>query len=107
MSVQEEILDILKHKVLPAFQQMKQWRAEMMAEFRVMHSHLDSIEKTLDRITRPVEPLNRSFDFVDKRLDQMDQRIQDLHADMREMRSYVFTSKVQETAYRVREKSKS
>lgn len=107
MAIQKEILDILKQKFLPELQEMKAWRADVNAELKVINGRLDAIEKRFEQVDKRFAEMDNRFDLVDKRFDQVQRRIEELHADLREVRSYVFTSKVHEATYQARERPTS
>ena len=89
--LQQEILEILKQKLLPEIAEIKADIVQIKADIRVINSRLDQLDKR--------------FDEVDKRFDKVDEETRDLKNDVREVRSYVFTSHLSEKTYSaVREK---
>jgi chromosome segregation ATPase len=125
----EEILEIIKQRLLPEIQEMKEFRTEVRAELRVINGRLDVIEKRLDGMDKRFEQVDKRFDQVNQRFEQIDKRfeqvdlrflemgrhfeqierrVSDLHDDLREVRSYAFTSRMHEGAqpYQVREPGK-
>jgi len=86
--LQNEILDVLKQRLLPEIGEIRKdldaFRVETQAEFKVIKGRLDE---------------------MDRRMDFMTSEIHELKGEVREVRSYVFTSRMSETHYAVREKS--
>lgn len=97
MPFQEEVLDILKLKLLPELQEMKDWRTQMGAELKVINGRLDRMDERF-------EQMDKRFEQVDKRFEQVDRKLEELHADLREVRSLMFVGKAREVGYQVREK---
>jgi len=67
---------------------------EMQTDMKVMNGRLDQMDKRFEQIDRKLEELHA----------EMDRKFEELHADVRELRSYVFTSKMGGAAYQVKEK---
>jgi len=86
--LQNEILDVLKQRLLPEIGEIRKdldaFRVETQAEFKVIKGRLDE---------------------MDRRMDFMTSEIHELKGEVREVRSYVFTSRMGEAHYAVREKS--
>jgi chromosome segregation ATPase len=108
MSIQEQILDVLKKQMLPEIAEIKAEQQEArMREVR-MSARLDVIDGRLERMDERFEQIDKRFDEVDKRFEQVDKRfeqvdkrfervdraIRELHEDLREVRSYVFVSRI-------------
>ena len=49
MAALEEVLDLLKLKLLPELQEMKDFRTEVRAEIKVIIGRLDAMQDTMDR----------------------------------------------------------
>jgi septation ring formation regulator EzrA len=91
MTTQDQVLEFLKHTLLPEVQ-------EISARLLVVEGRLDQIDKRFEQV-------DVRFDCVDKRFDKIERDIRELHEDLREVRSYVFVSKVGPPAgYQVRER---
>ena len=130
MSIQEQILEVLKQQLLPEIAEIKAEQQEarnreikLSARLDIIDGRLDQIDKRLDQMDKRLDQMDKRLDQMDKRLDQMDKRfdqmderfdrsdrsIRELHEDLREVRSYVFVSKVglPSRAYQVKEDSQS
>lgn len=82
--LQQEILDVLKQRLLPDISEIKADIVQLKADNKVIIGRLDQ---------------------MDKRFDKVDEEIRELKNDLREVRSYVFTSYLSEkTCSAVREK---
>ena len=77
--LQQEILDLLKQKLLPEI-------GEMKAALKVINGRLE---------------------LMDKRFDQVEEALHELRADVREVRSYVFASKMNEPSQPVAREARS
>jgi len=113
--MQNEILDILKQRLLPEIGEMRKeldaFRVQAQAEFTVIKGRLDGIDKHLEQVDKRFEQVDKRFEQVDKRLEQLDKRMDmmtfemhELKGEMREVRSYAFAARMSETHYAVREK---
>jgi len=123
MSIQEQILEVLKQQLLPEIAEIKAEQQEarnreikLSARLDIIDGRLDQIDKRLDQMDKRLDQMDKRLDQMDKRFDQMDERfdrsdrsIRELHEDLREVRSYVFVSKVglPSRAYQVKEDSQS
>lgn len=50
MAIHQEVLDILKQKLLPELQGMKDWRTQTSAELKVVNGRLHRIDKRFEEI---------------------------------------------------------
>jgi len=83
--LQQEILDILRQKLVPEIAEIKADMVQMKADIRVINGRLDQVDRRFDEV-------DKRFNQVDQRFDKVDEEIRELKNDLREVRSYVFTS---------------
>ncbi|MEI6787207.1 MAG: hypothetical protein WCL49_01890 [bacterium] len=99
--LQNEVLDFLKQRLLPEIGEIRKdldaFRVQTQAEFKVVYGRFDQLERRMDQIDKRMDQLDKRMDLLDRRMDQMTD-------EMREMRSYVFTTRMGETHYAVRDK---
>jgi chromosome segregation ATPase len=96
--LQQEILDILKQRLVQELEGIKADLVNIKAEIKVITGRLDRIDERFEQV-------DKHFEQVDKRFDKVDEELRDLKNDVREVRSYVFTSHLSERTYSaVREK---
>jgi hypothetical protein len=92
--LQNEVLDFLKQRLLPEIGEIRKdldaFRVQTQAEFKVVYGRFDQTDRRMDQL--------------DKRMDLLDRRMDQMTDEMREMRSYVFTTRMGETHYAVRDK---
>jgi DNA repair exonuclease SbcCD ATPase subunit len=117
MSMTEEIIEGLKAALLPELLELKQGQAEIRADLKVTNSRLDLLEERYDDLRdqmnkrfeqvdkrfddmkadmdKRFEQVNRRFDDMkgdmDRRFNQVERQIQEVHENIREVRSYVWT----------------
>ena len=106
--MQNEILDILKQRLLPEIGEMRKeldaFRVQAQAEFTVIKGRLDGIDKHLEQVDKRFEQVDKRLEQLDKRMDMMTFEMHELKGEMREVRSYAFAARMSETHYAVREK---
>jgi len=99
MPLQQEILDLLRQKLLPEVVEIKSDLQSVKADIRIINGRLDQMDKRFEQV-------DKRFEQMDKRFDDMQQQMRDLKDDVREVRSFVFTGYLTERkpAPAVREK---
>lgn len=118
-SVQKEILDVLKQKMLPELQQLstkidevdrgsKDRDAQLAASMVQMQAEMKVINGRLDTFHERFEQVDKRFEEVvsemRSRFGRVEESIRDVHADVREVRSLMFVGKAEQVGYTVREK---
>lgn len=113
--LQNEVLDFLKQRLLPEIGEIRKdldaFRVQTQAEFKVIYARFDEVDRRFalidqrfDQIDKRFEQVEKRMDQLDKRMDLLDRRMDQMTDEMREMRSYVFTTRMGETHYTVRDK---
>ena len=97
--LQQEILDVLKQKLLPEVAEIKADIVQIKADIKVINGRLDQMDKRFEQVDKRFEQVDKRFDEVDRRFDKVDEEMRDLKNDVREVRSYVFTSHLSEKTY--------
>jgi len=110
MPIQEQILEVLKKQLLPEIAEIKAEQQEAKNREIKMGARLDIIEGRLDQMDKRFDQMDDRFDNITKEIrsnsTETNRKIRELHEDLREVRSYVFVSKVglpQSNAYQVHE----
>jgi len=99
MPLQEEILDILKQRLLPEIAEIKADIVQIKADIQVINGRLGQMDARFEQVDKRFEQVDKRFEEVDKRFDKVDEELRDLKNDVREVRSYVFTSHLSERTY--------
>ena len=92
--LQQEILDVLRQKLIP--------------DLAAIKADIVGIKADIVEMKADIKVINGRLDQMDKRFDKVDEEMRDLKNDVREVRSYVFTSHLSDRTYSaVREKGVS
>lgn len=106
--LQNEVLDFLKQRLLPEIGEIRKdldaFRIQTQAEFKVIYARFDEVDRRFALIDQRFDQVDKRMDQLDKRMDLLDRRMDQMTDEMREMRSYVFTTRMGETHYTVRDK---
>jgi hypothetical protein len=106
--LQNEVLDFLKQRLLPEIGEIRKdldaFRVQTQAEFKVIYARFDEVDRRFALIDQRFDQVDKRMDQLDKRMDLLDRRMDQMTDEMREMRSYVFTTRMGETHYAVRDK---
>ena len=106
--LQNEVLDFLKQRLLPEIGEIRKdldaFRVQTATEFKIIYGRFDQLDKRMDQLDKRMDQIDKRMDQIDKRMDLLDRRMDQMTDEMREMRSYVFTTRMGETHYAVRDK---
>ena len=119
MPLQEEILEVLKQKLIPELAAIRneveagrERDLRMQADITVIRGRLDEMDKRFDQVDKRFaqvdkrfeevlgemrsrfEQVDKRFEQIDKRFEQIEAQMRDIRAEMSEVRNYVFWSHV-------------